>query len=152
MDTNFVRLDRAINKYIVDNDLKKNAYAILSLYEKREVCFEETVKLLEDIHPNIHFGLLSDAGQFPLATTGVFCKCNKNENNVFIVDPNPVAGGGNMIRSEQWYQCSANRLPGDNNYYYTPTGQSDDCVYVAPEDISLTCVRMLSGNLISCGD
>lgn len=151
MTNNSERFRRAIDRYILDDDLKENANSILALYNRGDITFETTLKLLQDIHHNIHFDLLSDIDESALAATGLFCKCHKNGNN-FIVDSTPIAGGGNTIKSEQLFQCVQNRLPGSENYYYTPTGKASDCVYVAPESMTIACVQMLSGNLDSCGD
>lgn len=97
--------------------------------------------------------LAQGGGSTPRATTsGVYCKCSASYNGGGVVNLTPVAGGGGLDYETEYIKC-INDLNVGEDYYFTKTGKSTECLYLTSELHNIFCVQSLTGKLATtCGD
>lgn len=136
-------------------DVSKSNNIILR-YQDAEINYDTTLLLLSKIDPHIYAfceAIGSGGGSTPRATTsGVYCKCSASYDDGGEVNPTPVAGGIGLDYETEYIKCM-NDLNVGEDYYFTRTGKSTECLYLNYAAHTFFCVQSLTGKLATtCGD
>lgn len=117
--------------------------------------YSTALDLLSKIDPHIYAfcEAIGSGGSTPRATTsGVYCKCSGSHNTGGTVNPTPIAGGIGLDYEAEYIKC-INDLNVGEDYYFTKTGKSTECLYLTSELHAIFCTQSLTGKLATtCGD
>jgi hypothetical protein len=138
----------AANTYVPhDSEDRSMVDLILSLAQAGQISIADANQRLCDIHQSICLNAIISSSGESSVNTGVFCKCVSGT-----VLTTPAAGGSNVIRHVEFERCVKARGRSCDDYAFSRTGKSVDCMPLDVAGIANECEQALAGNVVTCGD